>query len=83
MFDDPPAPAARVEFGLDTCAPARRLDVQNESSKPFVACIVRFRKLYRIWAPGGFATPVAGARPEPLPWGESESDYGCISVCSA
>ena len=70
VFDEPPAPAARVELGLATCEPAA-LRLLFQSSISFFLHRTS-TGTYRICAAGGFATE------EEVRLGvgrESESDY--------
>lgn len=54
VFDEPPAPADRVELGFATCEPAaRRLSKHAISYSRFA---LSKTKAYRICAAGGFAT---------------------------
>jgi hypothetical protein len=70
VLDDPPAPAARDELGLETCdVPARRLH-----ERVLGRLHQKKRDTYRIWAPGGLATAVVAEREETERVGASESD---------
>jgi len=85
VLDDPPAPAARDELGLETCdAPARRLcriDVyqgkrSGEEKGEHEGGSFSRKGTHRICAPGGFATAPAAdvEREETEREGASESD---------
>lgn len=68
VFDEPPAPAARVELGFDACEPAALRLCKGGYSNIVSEENGRMRKVpHRIWAPGGFATVLERA--------ESESDW--------
>lgn len=68
VFDEPPAPAARDEFGLDTVVfVARRL------ARMSITSAILTRVAHRIAAPGGRATAEA-ERPLATVLGASESD---------
>lgn len=75
VFDEPPAPAALVELGFETCDdPAALLLIAK--CYPFRIGVRKSnhgRYTHRICAPGGFATAEAEGRG--LARLESESDY--------
>jgi hypothetical protein len=78
-LDDPPAPAAREELGLETCdAPARRLKkfdfVREATEFVFRKTEQRGVDTNRIWAPGGLATTPVEERETAEGACESESD---------
>ena len=92
VFDDPPAPAARDEFGRgDTCEfPARRLQHPNNKHRVQSSFMCKQSTLiytHRIWVwvpPEDLATAEAAER-LPGERGESESDYhdNCSLVTSS
>lgn len=80
VLDDPPAPAARVEFGFETCAddaPARRLNTSVRNNEYIVDSLGRASHAQsstdRICAPEGLATALAGDA------GRAESESDCTN----
>jgi len=72
VFDEPPAPAARVELGFKTVLPVARRLTRKELFNALAHHTLQ-TMTYRMLAPGGLATPEA-ERPVREVFGASESD---------